>query len=248
MTFYRWFWVAGLMFCVGCGPTLEEQRQRAEANYKIGEAEMRSGNYPEAIKYLDDARKQNPNDAKIYFALGSIYIEYKKYDEAIALFEKTLHYDPNFAKAHNSLGTVYARRQQWDLAIGEFKKALSDPSYPTPQLAHYNLGLAFMEKGDHINAVKEFHAAVEISPKFPQALDQYGIALYRMNRNQEAIKRFKQAIEVAPDFIAPYVNLGLVYMKQGKRDDAIAQFKAVLERTSDEAIRAEAERYLEMLE
>ena len=37
-------------------------------------------------------------------------------------------------------------------------------------------------------------------------------------------------------------------MKQGKRDDAIQQFKAVLERSNDEKMRSEAERYLEMLE
>lgn len=244
----RWLCIAGVMLCVGCGPTLEEQRQKAEANYKIGEAEMRSGNYSEAIKSLQDAQKYNPNDAKIYNALGLIYIQYQQYDKAISMFEKAIRLDPNLPEAHNSLGTVYARLQQWDQAISEFKKALSDPSYPTPALAHYNLGLALMEKGDHINAVKEFHAAVEISPTFSQALDKYGIALYRMNRNQEAIKRFKQAIEVSPDFIDPYVNLGLVYMKQGKRDDAVAQFKSVLERSSDEKIRSEVERYLEMLE
>ena len=62
------------------------------------------------------------------------------------------------------------------------------------------------------------------------------------------MKRFKQAIDLDQDFIDPYLNLGLVYMKQGKRDDAIQQFKAVLERSNDEKMRSEAERYLEMLE
>ncbi len=248
MKLYRWLCVSGLMLCVGCGPTIEEQRQKAEANYKIGAAEMKSGNLQEAIKFLEDAKRYDPNDAKIYNALGWIYIEYRQYQEAISMFDKTLRLDPNFAEAHNSLGTVYGRLQQWDQAIIEFNKALSDPSYQTPEAAHYNLGLALMEKGDHINAVKEFHSTIEISPNFGQALNQYGIALYRMNRNQEAIKRFKQAIDVSPDFIDPYVNLGLVYMKQGKRDDAIAQFKSVLGRSTDEKIRSEAERYLEMLE
>ncbi len=248
MKLYRWLCVSGMVLCVGCGPTVQEQRQKAEANYKIGEAEMRSGNYSEAIKFLKDAQKDNPNDAKIYNALGCIYIEYHQYDEAISMFERTIRLDPNLPDAHNSLGTVYARLERWDQAIAEFNKALNDPLYQTPELAHYNLGLALMEKGDHINAVKEFHSTIEIRPNFGQALNQYGIALYRMNRNQEAIKRFKQAIDVSPDFIDPYVNLGLVYMKQGKRDDAIAQFKSVLGRSTDEKIRSETERYLEMLE
>lgn len=250
MKLAQWLCVSGLMLMVGvgCGPTLEEQRQKAEASYKIGAAEMKTGNYSEAIKFLKDAQKYNPNDAKIYNALGLIHVEYKEYGEAISMFEKAIRLDPNLPDAHNSLGTVYARLERWDSAIIEFKKALSDPSYQTPALAHYNLGLALMEKGDNINAVKEFHEAVELYPKFSRALNQYGIALYRMNRNQEATKRFKQTIEIAPDFIDPYVNLGLVYMKQGKRDDAIAQFKSVLERSVDDKIRTDVERYLEMLE
>jgi Flp pilus assembly protein TadD len=103
-------------------------------------------------------------------------------------------------------------------------------------------------EADLIEAVKEFHAAVQIRPNFSQALDKYGIALYRLNRNHEAIKRFKQAIEVAPNFMDPYLNLGIVYMKQGKKREAIQQFKFVHERTDDENLIFEAERYLEMLE
>jgi tetratricopeptide (TPR) repeat protein len=106
---------------------------------------------------------------------------------------------------------------------------LSDPFYKTPERAHYNLGLALMETGDTIEAVKELHAAVRLQPEFTWALDKYGIALYRLNRNQEAIKQFKRAIEVDPEYIEPYLNLGIVYVNLGKTQEAIEQFK--LQRT-----------------
>ena len=45
-----------------------------------------------------------------------------------------------------------------------------------------------------------------------------------------------------------YVNLGFSYYKLGKYQEAVEQFKLVLERSSDENLRTEATRYLEMLE
>ena len=241
-----------LCLLAGCGSAVQEQNQdmqkKADAFYKIGAAEYQAGNLTEATKYLEKAKKINPNDAKIYHAFGLVYVSLRKYSEAIASCQKALRVDPTFVDAHNALGTIYGHLGEWDKAIAEFRQALSSPMYKTPELAHYNLGLALMEKGDHVSAVKEFHTAIEMYPNFPRALDQYGIALYKLNRNQEAVKRFKQAIDLDQDFIDPYLNLGLVYMKQGKRDDAIQQFKAVLERSNDEKMRSEAERYLEMLE
>jgi superkiller protein 3 len=235
---------------MGCGPSIsvEEQQKKSEAQYKLGVAEFNRGNLADALIAFQKARDYYPNDAKIYNGLGLIYLQQQKYRETIAAFQKALELDPNFLEAYNNLGTVYAQIGDWDEAIVQFKEALSSPLYRTPELAHYNLGLALMEKGDNVNAVKEFHAAIQLRPDFSRALDKYGIALYRMNRNQEAIKRFNQAIKISPEFIDPYLNLGMVYMKLGKTQEAIQQFKLVLERSPDENLRTEAARYLEMLE
>ncbi len=245
-------WLLFLIFAVfGCGPTLEEQKQEAEAQLQLGIAEFNQGNLAEALKAFKEAKKHEPNNPEVYNALGLIYLQQKKYATAAAELHKALQINPNFLKAHNNLGTTYAQLGNWDKAIMHFREALKDPLYRTPELAHYNLGLALMKRqrqGDIIEAVKEFHAAVKIRPNFSRALDQYGVSLFRLNRIQEAIKQFKKAIEVAPDYIEPYLNLGLAYMKLGNREEAIAQFKLVLERANNEELIASAKRYLEILE
>lgn len=245
------WWVSCLVVLLGCGPTLEEQKKDADVQYQLGIAEFNRGNFGDALTAFEKAIDYYPQDPKFYNALGLIYLQQDLYQKAMASFKKTLSIDANFTEAHNNMGNTYAEMKDWDKAIAEFKEALSDPFYRTPALAHYNLGLALMERqrqGDMFEAVQEFHAAVQLQPNFSRALDKYGIALYRVNRNQEAIKQFKQAIEVDPEFIEPYLNLGLVYMKQGKKEEAITQFKLVLERAKDEKIIEEATRYLGILE
>ncbi|MBD3305954.1 tetratricopeptide repeat protein [candidate division KSB3 bacterium] len=244
-------WGVGVLcvvMLVGCGPTLEERRQRARTQYELGVAELNQGNLAEAQNAFEQAKKYDSEDPRLYNGMGLIYLQQQEYQKAIAEFQKALRINPNFVEAHNNLGSTYAQMRDWDRAIIEFREATNDPLYRTPELAHYNLGLALLEKGELIEAVKAFHMAVKLRPNFSRALDKYGVALFRLNRVQEAIKQFKEAIKVEPNYIDPYLNLGLAYMKQGKKEEAIAQFRLVLERSRDEDLSTSARRYLEILE
>jgi len=232
----------------GCGPTIEERQRKATTQIELGNAELNRGEFGKAFEAFERAKKIYPDDPNIYNGIGLIYFQQRQYGKAIVEFKKALRLNPDFTDAHNSLGTTYAQIKKWDEAIVEFRTALSDPFYRTPELAHYNLGLALMEKGELIEAVKELHIAVQMQPGFIRALDKYGVALFRLNRIQEAVKQFKRAIEMNPDYMVPYLNLGLAYMKQGKREDAIVQFKIMLERSKDEELTITAKRYLEILE
>jgi Tfp pilus assembly protein PilF len=236
--------------CVGvsCGPTLEERQRKANIQLKLGNAELNRGNFEEALKAFGKAKDIYPDNPHIYHGLGLIYFYQRQYENAVVEFKKAIQLNPDFSDAHNNLGATYAQMKKWDGAIKEFRIALSDPFYRTPELAHYHIGAALMEKGELIEAVKELHAAVRIRPDFSRALDKHGIALFRLNRIQEAVKQFKQAIEVDPEYMTPYLNLGLAYMKQGKKEEAIAQFKIILERSNDDDLTISARRYLEILE
>lgn len=244
-----WILSCGIIFGnTGCGPTLEERQKKAGMQYEIGVAELNRGRFTEAFEAFEEARKIYPDDPNVYWGLGLIYLQQKQYKTAIAEFHRALQLDPNFTEVHNSLGTTYAQLHKWDEAIMEYRITANDPFYRTPELAHYNLGLALMEKGELVEAVKELHKAVQLRPNFSRALDKYGVALFRLNRIQEAVKQFKQAIEIESSYIEPYLNLGLAYMKQGKKVEAIEQFKKVLENATDEELQATARRYLEILE
>ena len=232
----------------GCGPATQERQQKANLQYEVGVAELNSGRYAEALKALQAAVKYNPDDPRIHNALGLIYFQQRRYDEAIKSFEKALAIDPTFLDARNHVGYVYANLKQWDRAIKEFSAIVNDPLYRTPELGYYNLGLALMETNDLIGAVQAFHKAVQLQPNFTRAFDKYGLSLFRMNRIQEAIKQFQRVIELDPDYIEAYLNLGIAYMTQDKRQDAVTQFKIVLERSTDTALTAEAQRYLEFLQ
>jgi len=243
-----WIGIAIVGVFTACGPTLEERKKRAESQYEIGIAELSSQNLTQAFEAFEAAQAIYDDDPRFHNGLGLIYFQQRQYPEAVAAFRKALRLDSNFTEARNNLGSTYAQMRQWDEAIAMFRETINDPFYHTPELAYYNLGMALMEKGELIDAVKELHTAVQLRPDFSRALDKHGVALFRLNRVQEAIKQFQEALKNDPAYVEPHLNLGLAYMKQGKKAEAIEEFKFVTNNSNDESLVSSARRYLEILE
>ncbi|MBC6472553.1 MAG: CHAT domain-containing protein [Hormoscilla sp. GM102CHS1] len=64
--------------------------------------------------------------------------------------------------------------------------------------AHYNLGVAFYEKGQLEQAISSYLKAIEINPDFADAHNNLGIAFYDLGRIDEAIAAYQQALFIDP--------------------------------------------------
>lgn len=78
------------------------------------------------------------------------------------------------------------------------------------------MGNAFYHLGNTESALKSFENALSIKPIFPDALNNYGVALGKIKKYKEAVKKFQLAIQQQPDFAQAHNNLGTVYFYLGK--------------------------------
>ncbi|MCS7164057.1 MAG: tetratricopeptide repeat protein [Thermodesulfovibrio sp.] len=60
--------------------------------------------------------------------------------------------------------------------------------------------------------------------------NNYGLALFYLDKFDEAIEKFKRAIDIDPDFALPYANMGLVYLNKEDYEKAEQFFLKALER------------------
>jgi protein O-mannosyl-transferase len=100
---------------------------------------------------------------------------------------------------------------------------------PRAFLAHNNVGLALLEKGQMDEAVAHFRKALEAHPGFAEAHSNLGNALFRQARLDEAIREFQEAVRLDPQLASARNNLGLALLEQGRAEDALAQFFKALE-------------------
>src|SRR4051794_19194832 len=94
---------------------------------------------------------------------------------------------------------------------------------------HYDLGVTDMQNGLVQDAYKEFKAAEELDPSFPEPHFGMGTLLqFSYKKLDDAAGEYKRAFELRPDFTEAKVNLGTVYLEQGRYDEAIPLFTEAL--------------------
>jgi len=126
-------------------------------NY-LGVAYMNKGDHDQALKAYERALSCDPKYAMVLSNLGTVYVSSAARDKDKAALMKGMDYfkraidsDPNYASAYNGLGAAYRLAGDIDAAIFCWAKAVG--LQPNHRFALYNLGLAYLDKGDKAKAL-----------------------------------------------------------------------------------------------
>jgi len=126
--------------------------------YSLGVAYMNKGDHDQALKAYERALSCDPKYAMVLSNLGTVYVSSAARDKDKAALMKGMDYfkraidsDPNYASAYNGLGAAYRLAGDIDAAIFCWAKAVG--LQPNHRFALYNLGLAYLDKGDKAKAL-----------------------------------------------------------------------------------------------
>ena len=108
---------------------------------------------------------------------------------------------------NSSVGTIVLHR------VGKVEGTrISATSLQAPRNAKkgFERGLNFLKKGNKAEAAGEFSKAIELYPKYAEAMAKLGEIYMDEGRGDDAGKLFQQAIEADAHFIPPYFDLALL--------------------------------------
>jgi protein O-mannosyl-transferase len=131
------------------------------------------------------------------------------------------------------IGLGHAQTSYWRDGETLWKRALACTT--GNPVAHYNLGIILLLRGDQDDATAEFRKAVAIKPDYVAALNNLGGNLVAKGSNVEAIVQFRKALEIDPNYEMAHYNLGHAFAAEGRLDEAIAQYRKALEIKPDYA-------------
>ena len=150
---------------------------------------------------------------------------------AITILRQAVQRHPNYAPAHSMLGfaLLMSAYVGWTPAGGErelatrlaHRAAELDDSDPW---AHMVLGYLAFTGRQTDEAVRHFHAALDLNPNFAAAAGFVAVALAFDGQSEEAIRRFEQALRMSPRdpfnniFFAP---IGAAHYMAGRYQDAV---------------------------
>ncbi|MGD0745273.1 MAG: tetratricopeptide repeat protein, partial [Verrucomicrobiota bacterium] len=100
---------------------------------------------------------------------------------------------------------------------------------PDNWVAHNNLGLVQLQKGDVIEAISQFQKALEFKPDYALAHYNLGNALLQKGNVDEAMVQYQKALQIRPDYALAHNNLGNALLQKGNVDEAMVQYQKALQ-------------------
>ncbi|MDZ4676451.1 MAG: tetratricopeptide repeat protein [Oligoflexia bacterium] len=225
------------------------RKEQAQLHLKIGTSHLMKGHYPQALKVLLEAEKLDPEDPVIQNNLGLAYFVRKEYELALTHMNKALQLNPKYSDARNNLGRVYIELTRYDAAILELNTVTKDLTYPTPEKAYVNLGLAHLKKNDTNHALQSFKKAMEANNRFCPGHNYYGQALFQLQKYEAAADAFENALKLCNNnYDEAHYYTGLCYYKLGQREKAKARLEEVVKLYPDSEYSGKAKSMLKIIQ
>ena len=114
------------------------------------------------------------------------------------------------------------RNRDWQNAERFWEKTVKVS--PKSIRAHTNLGLIYAQKGDTVQALKEYNRAIEIEPNFSIAYNNRGNVYAGLGNLEQALSDYNSAIEINPNDAEAYANRGNIYAKMGNLEQAMSDY------------------------
>lgn len=124
------------------------------------------------------------------------------------------------------------RNLDWKDDLTLFKSTVR--SQPNAVVGHYNLGCEYKDRGDLINAEKEWKETLRLNPRHEGALINLGNLYNLLNVPLEAKNYYYRAIESNPSNSVVHYNLALALEQLSEQDEALRHYEVFLRTVTPE--------------
>ena len=202
--------------------------QEAYKHYQFGVQFYQQGLLRQAEESFRRALSVQQTYPEANYMLALVHRELKNFPAAIWDLNEALRAHPLFTECHNVLGMIHAEMGNYDDALREFQIVASDVSFPTPEVAHFNLGKVFWSKQNCAEAVLHLRRALELNPNFGRAWNLMGDCQESMSQKAQAKESYAKAIELLGDDVGPMYRMGFLCFQDGDFPCAQRWFDKVL--------------------
>ena len=192
---------------------------------RMGVLLVQTGEYHQAIDFLEIAKEKDPDRSEVYYNLGQALTRNKDYSrgkqvlgyfrllqtshEEILEYKTAIVLNPRDAMAYYRLGVVYARMERFAAAIQAYSAVLQ--IHPNHTDALNNVGNIYLRQRDVNRAVRAYTRVLKIDPNYARAHHNMGNAHVLLGEIELAIRAFRFAVEVDPSYEAPKSMLKKLY-------------------------------------
>ena len=232
------FWKAALLACVlsACGGTSVKQPSRQERTEEISRIKtqlaaeyMNAKDYRLAVTTIEEALQADRKNSIAWLMRAQIYQFLKVNDKADASFHEALRLQPDSAEINNNYGWFLCSvMNNPNAAIPYFDKALSDPTYPAPQVAYMNKGICSAKMRQYSLAQAYLERGIAAAPDFMPLRKELARTKMLAGQIKEADKLFRQYQSQVDNLDAGDLLLGWQLARATGSSQAAYEYEAQL--------------------
>jgi tetratricopeptide (TPR) repeat protein len=174
-------------------------------------------------------------------------------------FNQAIELDPTDPRIHHDYGMALLHQRQYDRGIAHLSEALRRMPEGfglqyRPASMHYNLGRAFLLKGDPKDAIAHLGQAVRLDPGKPAAHYNLAVALADQGNLAKALEHYGIAVRIKPEIdTSPTLHhlFAMNYAQARRFREAVLSSRKALNlanTTGDQKLKQEIEKWLRVYE
>ncbi len=202
-----------------------------ETLYNIGISFGQAGETALAIKYLEKAYNDNPQNEIVLYELGYYCDKDSRFEDSIAYYDKYLNIDPFNHSVWYNIGITYNR-------MGMFEKAIEAYDYSLVLNedflhAHFNKANALANNNQFEEAIKCYHEYLLLDHENDDAYCYLAECYLNTDKYAEALTNYQKAILLNDSNSSAWYGSGLIMWSEGELSEAQVFIKKAISLEED---------------
>ncbi len=187
-----------------------------KVSFYFGKINYDRENYGEALKYLNEAFKEEPKNAEIPYMIGRSYADMLNYKLAIPHYQKAIELDGSKYGWIYELGLIFYAQNDNKNALKYIQEA-GDKGYPKDNGYMQNLGIAYIDAGNFDNGITILTDLIKKRPSDLNLLDMVAEAYYDKAKYDDAMNYWDAILGYDKTNASALYMIGMCYQKKGDK-------------------------------
>ena len=185
-----------------------------------------SGKAREAQKLYLKLVKQNVNNDKLLFLLGTSYLQIDEYDKAIDYLDDSIKINPNFQDAFNNRGIAFTKKKRYQESIKDYDAAINLKKDFFD--AYLNKGISLRNIDQKKFAIECFEECIKLNPGNSKIYNNLGNVYKDLKKYTKAVECFNKAIQLNENYAEAYYSRGNLFQHYNHINLAVDDYEKVI--------------------